>query len=324
MTGTRCLLAVALVAAGGSPALATAQFSTARVDSLVEARRQSLGIDRLALSVIHPLEVMHEQGYGASITPDTPFPLGLVRRPVIATLVFQLVDGGLLDVGAPITAYLPPAPALDATLPQGATVGDLLRRSHGLTGVEDDALVRVLEAVTGRSLDRLVATRICAPLAVGCADRADSAVGLSAREVGAFLRAHLNLGRLGDSTLLSSASVIEMTTFDSGGRHAAGWDWRGTGGGTAIGASGRTDTAQGELVLHTTEGVGVVLLAVGHGAEATAAVQRLAIDVARVSVGLDPLPLPRRGTPAWALGGAVLVMILMAGGALARRRRRVA
>ncbi len=319
---------ILLVALRFGPAAAAAQVNVARIDSLVDSRRQALGLPGLALSVVHPIEVMHARGYGArqpsgeALSADTPFPLDVARQPLIATLLFQLVDEGAIDLEGPATRYLRTGSSAETTLPSDLSVHQLLRRTRGTPEGNDRTLAHILETVTGASLAHLVAMRICGRLARPCPMGPDGTAALSARHLGQFLRAHLNLGRLGDSILLSSAGVIEMTTFDSGARHAAGWDWRGSGDRTAIGASATAAAAQGELVLFTAEGVGVVLLADAAGPEQAAAIQRLAVDIARVSVGLAPLPLPSHmPRAAWWLVGALALSAVCGGTVIALRRR---
>jgi CubicO group peptidase (beta-lactamase class C family) len=134
---------------------------------------------------------------------------------------------------------------------------------------------------------------------------------MSARDLGTFVRAHLNLGTLGETTLLSTASVIEMTTFDSGGRYALGWGWRTLEGRNAIGHSGALDTYQAEVVMLTSDAMGIVLLANTTGMLHLPAIRQVALDVARLAVGVEPHTTPRPGPIAiwWMVGvGALVIM----------------
>ena len=135
-------------------------------------------------------------------------------------------------------------------------------------------------------------------------------LAMSARDLGTFVRAHLNLGALGDTTLLSTASIIEMTTFDSGGRYALGWGWRTLEGRNAIGHSGALDTYQAEVVMLTSDAMGIVLLANTTGMLHLPAIRQVALDVARLTVGLEPKDTPRPGPVAilWMLGAGAVVI----------------
>ncbi len=365
-----------------------AQVDFARMDSLVEARRQALGIPGMALVIVHPLAELHAQGFGMAaantpVRPETPFLIGSVSKPFTATLIMQLVDRGLVALDAPVVRYLPEFTLADTTHTARITVRQLLShrsgiprsaglRTLGTQSTLDDAvrslgeiqpnaapderfeysnsnyhvLGLLAERRAGQPYPALVQQQIFNPLGMqhsftelAAAQAAGLATGhrfwfginrpatprwnpallaagnlpMSARDLGTFVRAHLNLGALGDTTLLSTGSIIEMTTFDSGGRYALGWGWRTIEGRNAIGHSGALDTYQAEVVMLTSDAMGVVLLANTTGMLHLPAIRQVALDVARLGVGLEPKATPRVGPVeiGWMLGvGAVVIALL--------------
>ena len=88
-----------------------------------------------AVAVLHAGEPVFESSVGHAdlgwhepVTPTTVFGLGSVTEPITALTVLTLVRDGLLDLDAPITAYLPGYP------PSGATIRPrhLLSHTSGL------------------------------------------------------------------------------------------------------------------------------------------------------------------------------------------------
>jgi CubicO group peptidase (beta-lactamase class C family) len=362
-----------------------AQLDFARIDSLVEARREALGVPGMALVIVHPLAELHARGFGEAaagvpVGPDTPFLIGSVSKPFTATVVMQLVDRGLVDLDAPVTRYLPSFTLADSSHASRITVRHLLAHRSGIprdAGMQDfdtstsleEAVERLAtiapnaapgqhfeysnsnyhllgllaERVGGEPYPTLVHKQVFTPLGMHdaytdlpAAQAAGLAAGhrfwsglnltatphfnpsllpagnlaMSAHDLGTFVRAHLNLGSLGDTTLLSTASIIEMTTFDSGGRYALGWGWRTIEGRNAIGHSGALDTYQAEVVLLTSDAMGIILLSNTTGMLHLPAIRQVALDVARLAVGLEPKDTPRPGPVAilWMLGVGGLVI----------------
>lgn len=350
------------------PTLAMAQLNTARIDSLVEARRAQHEIPGLAIAIVHPLEVLHERCVGTlrddttSLRSTSPLPIPAYSGPITGTLAFRLVDRGTLDLDAPVARYLPSLVVGDSAArsritprhlllhrsgiaasgaePGSPPPGDLSAVVAGLGGTPLDAtpgegftysetnylvLARLLEVVTGIPYPALVQAELREPLALAAPAEPEmpGTLRFSASDLGRLVRAHLNLGTIGDTTLLTITSVVEMTSFDSGARFAAGWGWRTMPGRNAIGYSGALETSQVEIVMLTSEGIGVVLLANGARPEQWRAMQRLAEDVARLAVGEEPSPSPRapRGTLVVALSAAVAITAAIVA---ARRRRQAA
>jgi len=346
---------------------AMAQLNTARIDSLVEARRAQHKVPGIALMIVHPIEVLHERGFGTSrqdtgaVSTDTPFPIPAYSGPITGTIAFRLVDRGALALDAPVTDYLPSFTLADAATTAQITSRHLLLHRSGIPAASSEVgapppqdldavittlhdkspvaapgegftyaesnyhvLARLLEEASDMPYPALVQTELRDPLGLPAPATAQSpgTLHFSARDLGRFVRAHLNLGTIADTTLLTITSVVEMTSFDSGARFAAGWGWRTIPGRNALGYSGVLAASQVEIVMLTSDGIGVVLLANGTDASQWRGMQRLAEDVALMAVGQEPLTGSRapRGTLVLALTAAVAV----AAAVYAARQRRQA
>ena len=88
-----------------------------------------------------------ETGY--SLRPDTLFPIGSISKVYTAALVMALVDGGALDLDAPVVTYLPDLRMADERARDTITLRHLLTHQGGLFGdyyddfgMGDDALAR--------------------------------------------------------------------------------------------------------------------------------------------------------------------------------------
>ncbi|MDX2207119.1 MAG: serine hydrolase domain-containing protein [Gemmatimonadales bacterium] len=381
-----------------------AQLDTATIDSLVEARRVALGIPGIGLAIVHPLEVIHERGFGttghdnAPVTAATPFLIGSLSKPITATVLFQLVDEGRIDPSLPVVTYLPEFRMADSVESARITVHQLLTHRSGIprkAGLRDigrdwtlaDAVAslasvepfsapgtsyqfsnanhlvlgRLLEVVTGEPYATLAEQRVFKTLgltqsftALAPAESAGLARGhrfwfgipaaarahfnpellassnliMSAHDLGTLIRAHLNLGNVDGLSLLSTASVIDLTSFEANAPYSPGWGWRRVGEHKAIGYSGGLDAYQAEVLLLTSDGIGVVLLANTTWMMHWPEIQLLAADVARLTVGLPPLPPATPGPQlVWWLWRAAALLLIAGWGwgiwRLPRRRRQL-
>lgn len=71
---------------------------------------------------------------GATATADAVFQIGSITKTFTATLVMQLVDDGLLELDAPITAVLPDLRLSDVPAGSGITARRLLDHTGGFEG----------------------------------------------------------------------------------------------------------------------------------------------------------------------------------------------
>jgi CubicO group peptidase (beta-lactamase class C family) len=93
----------------------TAQVSgnNVAIDAFVHERMENLNIPGVALAIIREGEIVHLAGYGVAneagdpVTPQTPFLLASLSKPVTAVAVMQLVEAGQIELDAPIQQYLP-------------------------------------------------------------------------------------------------------------------------------------------------------------------------------------------------------------------------
>jgi CubicO group peptidase (beta-lactamase class C family) len=124
------LLVAADTAAQGSQ-------GNAAIDAFMQERMESLDIPGAALAVVRDGEMVHLAGYGVAneagdpVTPQTPFLLASLSKPVTAVAVMQLVEAGQIELDAPIQQYLP------WLLPDTPiTVRHLLHQTSGLDETE--------------------------------------------------------------------------------------------------------------------------------------------------------------------------------------------
>lgn len=76
---------------------------------------------------------------GVETTPDSLFQIGSISKVFTATLVMQLVDEGLVDLDAPVRAYVPEFDMADQGSADAVTVRRLLCHTSGIDGdVFDD------------------------------------------------------------------------------------------------------------------------------------------------------------------------------------------
>ena len=69
---------------------------------------------------------------GDEITPETPFRVGSISKPFVATMVLQLVDEGRVALDAPLSTYLPATP-----IGAAVTIRALLSHRSGLPNYTD-------------------------------------------------------------------------------------------------------------------------------------------------------------------------------------------
>jgi CubicO group peptidase (beta-lactamase class C family) len=107
------------------------------IDAFVHERMESLNIPGAALAIVREGEIVHLAGYGVAneagdpVTPQTPFLLASLSKPVTAVAVMQLAEAGQIELDAPIQQYLP------WLLPDTPiTVRHLLHQTSGLDETE--------------------------------------------------------------------------------------------------------------------------------------------------------------------------------------------
>ncbi len=117
--------------------LAIAAGNADRIDALL-TRYRELGLFNGSALVVDQGQVVLKKGYGLANmewaipnAPDTKFRLGSLTKQFTATLVMQLVERKQIDLGAPVTRYLPDYPANPGNR---VTIHHLLNHTSGIVG----------------------------------------------------------------------------------------------------------------------------------------------------------------------------------------------
>ena len=139
--GLVCLLALLLVPLAVQAVAAGARagaLDTARIDAFVGEQVRRHGIPGVALGIVEGDRIVHLQGYGRAdatgrpVTPQTPFLLASVSKPLTATAVLQLVEAGRVELDAPVQRYVPDFRVADPVASAQITVRHLLQHTSGI------------------------------------------------------------------------------------------------------------------------------------------------------------------------------------------------
>src|SRR5919112_480938 len=110
----------------------------ARLDEYVSDQVRRHGIPGLALGVVSGTRVVDVRGFGAAddtgrpVTPQTPFLLASVSKPLTATAILQLVEAGRVELDAPAQRYVPDFRLADPTASARITIRQLLQHTSGI------------------------------------------------------------------------------------------------------------------------------------------------------------------------------------------------
>jgi CubicO group peptidase (beta-lactamase class C family) len=145
----------------------------AQFEGELEYLRQQLKIPGFSAAIVEDQEMVWAKGFGyadlenqVEATPDTPYRLASVTKPVAATLMMQLVEEGLLDLDGPVSKY-----GVELESDGEIRVWHLLTHtSEGIPGTHHDYngnryshLGAVMEGATGKSFGELLSERILEP-----------------------------------------------------------------------------------------------------------------------------------------------------------------
>lgn len=199
--------AAAAPATGGGGAKPNASASAkidARIDAYVSGVMERLHVPGVVVAVVRDGKVDKLTTYGMAnlewqlpVTSDTSFQIASTTKIFTATLVMLLVQEGKLALDAPVSRYLPDAPAAW----KAVTIAHLAGHTSGIANVFDPKLAsvgaayaairekplgsapgakasyvsgdfvvlsQILEKVTGASFPELVRQRLVAPLGLAC------------------------------------------------------------------------------------------------------------------------------------------------------------
>ncbi|MBK7319503.1 serine hydrolase domain-containing protein [Candidatus Villigracilis affinis] len=117
------------------------------IDTFVNNQMKRHGIPGLALALVDGDKVIFMKGYGKAdqtgrpITPQTPFILASVSKPLTAVAIMQLVDAGQVELDAPVQKYLPEFRVADLTASGQITVRHLLLHTSGIPATACDTKI---------------------------------------------------------------------------------------------------------------------------------------------------------------------------------------
>jgi CubicO group peptidase (beta-lactamase class C family) len=110
----------------------------AAIDTYVDAQMRELRIPGLALGIVEGDQIVHLKGFGIAspdgraVTPQTPFQLASLVKPMTGVAIMQLVEAGKLDLDTPVQHYLPWFRVADEMASAQITVRHLLYHTSGL------------------------------------------------------------------------------------------------------------------------------------------------------------------------------------------------
>ncbi|WP_182914410.1 serine hydrolase [Paenibacillus sp. 1011MAR3C5] len=126
---------------------ANAIVNESQMDKEVRQGMHDYHIPGLAVGVVKDGRIVFLKGYGKAddtgreVTPETPFILGSVSKPITATAIMQLSEQGKLRLDEPVLAYLPWLQVDGPTGGREATVRDLLRQTSGWSTYDGRAIM---------------------------------------------------------------------------------------------------------------------------------------------------------------------------------------
>jgi CubicO group peptidase (beta-lactamase class C family) len=112
----------------------------AAIDAYVEQQMRELRIPGLALAIVEGDQIVHLKGFGIAgpdgraVTPQTPFQLASLVKPMTGVAIMQLVEAGKIELDAPVQRYLPWFRVADEVASAQITVRHLLYHTSGLPG----------------------------------------------------------------------------------------------------------------------------------------------------------------------------------------------
>ena len=137
---TLCAIALGICApsahSAGATFTATPDFTA--IDAHIEQQMRDLRIPGLALGIVQGDQVIHLKGFGVAgpnkraVTPQTPFQIGSLGKPMTGVAIMQLVEAGKLELDTPVQRYLPWFRVADEAASAQITVRHLLYHTSGL------------------------------------------------------------------------------------------------------------------------------------------------------------------------------------------------
>jgi CubicO group peptidase (beta-lactamase class C family) len=130
------------------------------IRTYIKSELAALHVPGAAVVIVHGDELVFAEGFGSAqpdgtpVTPQTPFLIASVAKPITALAVMQMIEAGHLALDGRVRDYLPWFGA-NGSGSDRITVRDLLAHTSGLTG-GDGQLSRLDEADDDAALERNV------------------------------------------------------------------------------------------------------------------------------------------------------------------------
>src|ERR1700752_2284817 len=111
--GLFVLLALSFTALPSTAALRMGAPDFAAIDRYIESQMQAARLPGLALGIVQGDQIVHLKGYGIAdptgraVTPQTPFQIASLGKPITGVAIMQLVEQGKIELDAPVQRYLP-------------------------------------------------------------------------------------------------------------------------------------------------------------------------------------------------------------------------
>jgi CubicO group peptidase (beta-lactamase class C family) len=144
----RCFQAITLVSlllalglsntAARAASLTPSTPDVAAIDAHIEHQMRELRIPGLALAIVQGDQIVHLKGFGVAgpdgrpVTPQTPFQIASLGKPMTGMAIMQLAEAGKLDLDAPVQRYLPWFRVVDEAASAQITPRHLLYHTSGL------------------------------------------------------------------------------------------------------------------------------------------------------------------------------------------------
>jgi CubicO group peptidase (beta-lactamase class C family) len=132
------LMTVPLIVHPARAAVRTSALDVASIDAFVGEQVRRHGIPGLSLGIVEGDQIVHLAGYGTvdetgvAVTPQTPFLLASVSKPLTALAIMQLVEAGQVELDAPVQRYVPDFRVADPVASRQITVRHLLMHTSGI------------------------------------------------------------------------------------------------------------------------------------------------------------------------------------------------
>jgi len=145
------VMAGSLTQAKPAPRRASRGTSFEEIDMFIAEQIKRLNIPGAALAVVEGDQIVHLRGFGRvrpggeAPSPQTPFFIGSTTKSFTALAVMQLVEGGKVELDAPVQRYLPWFRVADPRASAQMTVRHLLNQTSGLPLVPGWQLLADLE-----------------------------------------------------------------------------------------------------------------------------------------------------------------------------------